>query len=281
MEKKKPQEIINDKFIELLEKGVAPWKKPWKSDKKTLAHNIISGKRYGGSNFFITNIQEFNSSKWGTYQQIKSLGGQVRKGEKGTPIIFYTKIEKETESEEKKSIPFCKLNYIFNLDQVDGIKIDEQQKITLTEHELIEICEKTIENFPFGFPKAQYIDKEAYYKPSSDIINLPEKGLFSDINFYYNTYFHEAIHATGHERRLNREGVKSSNSFGSTIYSKEELIAELGAGYLCAHCGIDNQTIENSASYIAGWLKVLKENPMYITQCSAQAWKAFEYLTNN
>lgn len=279
MDKLKPYEIINNKFIEMLEKGVAPWRQPWKSRQKGLAENIISGKKYTGCNFFITNIQEFKSSKWGTFQQFKKLGGQVKKGEKGTPIIFYTQIEKEKEDGEKESIPFAKLSYIFNLDQVEGIQIEEKQNVKLNDNESIEACENIIKNFPLGFPKAEHKEDRAFYQPCLDIINLPEIGLFSNAQEYYHTYFHEAIHATGHERRLKREGVTQSNYFGSECYSKEELIAELGASYMSAHCGIDTDIIENSSSYIAGWLKVLKENPRYITQSSAKAWQAFQYLT--
>lgn len=279
--KLKPHEVINERFIELLEKGVAPWRQPWQSRQRGLAINIVSGKKYTGCNFFITNFQEFNSSRWGTYQQFKKLGGQVKKGEKGTPIIFYTCLEKEgKEGEGKEKIPFAKLSYVFNLDQVEGIKMDEVQTVKLNNHETIQACENAIKNFPLGFPKPIHKEDRAFYKPSLDIINLPEIGLFSSSQEYYHTYFHEAIHATGHERRLKREGVTNSNYFGNECYSKEELIAELGASYMSAHCGIDADIIENSSSYIAGWLKVLRENPRYITQSSAKAWKAYQYLTN-
>lgn len=277
-----PQEVMNEKFIEILEKGSIPWRQPWQSRKKGLAENIVSNKKYTGCNFFITNLQEFNSAKWGTYKQFKKLGGNVKKGEKGTPIIFYTRIEKENKDNEKEndksSIPYCKLSYIFNLDQVDGIQIDEKQKIKLKNHDPIEFCENVIKEFPLGFPKAQYKEDRAFYRPSTDTINMPEQGLFSKIQDYYHTYFHESVHATGHENRLKREGVINSNYFGNELYSKEELIAELGASYLSAHCEIDNDIIENSSSYIAGWLKLLKENPRYITQCSAKAWQAYQYL---
>jgi antirestriction protein ArdC len=274
------QEKINQKFIELLESGVAPWRMPWKSRSIGLATNIVSGKMYTGCNFFMTNFHEFNSSKWGTFNQFQKLGGQVRKGEKGTPIIFYSSFEKEISEDNKKSIPFCKLSYVFNIDQVDGITINESNQVEIKEHDPIASCEKVIENFPLGFPKAEHKQDKAFYRPSSDTINMPELGLFSSAEEYYHTYFHESIHATGHERRLGREGVKPDNYFGDSVYSKEELIAELGASYMSAHCGIDNHVIDNSASYIAGWLKVLKENPRYITSCSSQAWKAYQYLIN-
>lgn len=280
-QKLKPQEIINNRFIELLEKGVAPWRQPWKSRQRGLAQNIISGKKYTGCNFFITNFQEYNSSKWGTFQQFKKLGGNVKKGEKGTPIIFYKGLEKENDKGEKQVIPFARLSYIFNLEQVEGLEVEESRQVPLKNHDLIEHCENVIKNFPLGFPKPQHNEDKAYYNPSRDVINLPELGLFSSPEEYYHTYFHESIHATGHERRLKREEVYKTAAFGSGAYSKEELVAELGASYMSAHCGIDNHIIENSASYIAGWLKVLKENANFITQASSKAWKAFEYLTNN
>lgn len=279
--KVKAYELINNKFIELLEKGVSPWRQPWKSRQRGLAKSIITGKRYTGCNFFITNIQPYSSSFWGTYKQIESLGGKVKKGEKGTPIVFYTMLEKEAkDSKEKESIPFMKYSYIFNLDQVEGIEKDESNQVEIKEHDAIEICENTIKSFPLGFPKAENDEDRAFYIPSKDIINVPLLGLFSSPEEYYHTYFHECIHATGHERRLKREGVTKCSYFGNEVYSKEELIAELGASYMSAHCGIDNDTIDNSASYIAGWLKVLKENPRYITQASAKAWQAYKYLTN-
>lgn len=286
--KLKPFEVINRRFIELLESGVVPWRQPWRSKKQGLAKNIISGKLYTGCNFFITNFQTFNSARWGTFAQFSKLGGSVRKGEKGTPILFYTSVGKKDSDSANESgddakgadgfYRFARLYYVFNADQVEGISFDDEKPLELVDHDPICACDEFISGFPLGFPKAVHEEDRAFYNPSQDKINMPGMGLFLSAEGYYHTYFHESIHATGHERRLNRKSITEHNFFGSESYSKEELIAELGASYASAHCGIDSPVLDNSASYLASWLKVLKENPRYITSCSAAAWKAFEYL---
>lgn len=274
----KPNEIITQRFIELLEKGVTPWKKTWNSNQRDFAKNIISNKEYQGINFFMTNFSDYESEKWGTFKQIKSIGGKVKKGEKGTPIVFYSIMEKEQEEkEEKKTIPFLRMSYVFNIEQCEGLE-NEKTEVETFEHDPIDRCENIINSFPVTFPEVRHEKQSAFYSPSLDYINLPEKSLFPKVEEYYSTYFHEAIHATGHKMRLDREGVSGISYFGDSTYSKEELIAELGSAFLCAKAGIDDETQNQSASYLYGWIKVLKENPKILLQSSSQAQKAVDYL---
>lgn len=275
----KPYEVITNRFIELLESGVAPWKRPWFSNARGLAKNVISKKEYTGVNFISVNWQDYKSEFWGTYKQLQGLGGQVKKGEKGTPIIFFTTFEKEIEGKtEAELIPYAKLSYVFNLEQTEGIEIEGDKERPNFEHNPIEACEKLISGFPLGFCEVRHEKERAFYNPSLDYINLPEKSLFEKIELYYNTFFHEAVHATGHKSRLDRKGVAEMSYFGDAVYSKEELIAELGASFLCAHCKIDNVTVNDSASYLAGWLKMLRQDAKFLIQASGQAQKAANYL---
>lgn len=275
----KAYEVITDRFIEILESGVSPWRQPWASRKVGFAKNMVSGKDYRGINFFTTNYSSYDSSLWGTYKQISSLGGQVKKGEKGTPIVFYTLLEKEgKEGEDNKSIPFLKYSYVFNAMQCEGLRVEEEVHVERYEHSAIEECEGLILGIPLGFSTILHGGDRAFYRPITDTITLPHKSLFPRVEDYYATYFHEAVHATGHVSRLHREGVEGCSYFGSSVYSKEELIAELGSAFLCAAGGIDDRTMDNSASYLNGWIRLLKENPRILLQSASCAQRAVDYL---
>lgn len=275
----KAYEIITNRFIEMLEKGVSPWKQTWHSRKQGIAQNMVSKKQYRGINFFTTNFSEYESHLWGTYKQIQSLGGQVKKGEKGTPIVFFSTFEKEKEGQDKPDvIPFMRLSYVFNALQCDGLKLPEIEPLPEYEHDPIKACENVIKSFPLGFPEVRHEETRAYYNRALDYINMPKMSLFPEVEHYYSTYFHEAIHATGHKARLNREGVAGTSYFGDATYSKEELIAELGSAFMCSHTGINDTTENNSASYLYGWIKVLKEQPKILLQSASAAQKASDYL---
>jgi len=118
----------------------------------------------------------------------------------------------------------------------------------------------------------------AYYKPSTDTVNVPPKSDFEDIHEYYSAFFHEIVHSTGHEKRLNRDGINIATRFGSRMYGREELVAEIGASFLCAHTGIINRTIDNSASYIQSWLRALKDDKKLVVSASQRAQRAVDYI---
>lgn len=225
-------------------------------------------------------MQGYNSPYWLTFNQIKSRGGSVKKGETATPVIFWKFLEKEDkqDKEKKEKIPLIKYYNVFNSDQCEGLKINEQQMEERQEIKPIESCEKIINGMPLGMPEILHKEEGAFYSPTRDIINMPKKDCWLNAEEYYSTLFHELTHATGHKKRLDREGVQDVSYFGSTIYSKEELIAEMGSSYLCAIAGIDNSTLENSVAYISNWLSKLRSDSKILIQSAAQAQKAVDYI---
>jgi len=266
---------ITNKILSELEKGVAPWVKPWNANEG-LPFNPITKNIYNGVNFFylslIQSTGEFgSSSEWVTYKQAQGAGAQVRKGSKGVNIIFYKPLEiKDKESGEAKKIPMLKSYIVFNRDMVDGLPA--QVKKEITEFEVMESCEKFIKD-----TRAKIIHggARACYIHSLDQINLPEKTSFNTSADYYATAYHELIHYTGSEKRLAR---LKNDSFGSEGYAFEELVAELGASMLCAYNGINAQL--QHASYIDSWIKALRGDKKFIISASAKAQKAVNYLIN-
>jgi antirestriction protein ArdC len=122
--------------------------------------------------------------------------------------------------------------------------------------------------------------KKAYYSPIKDMVNIPTYDSFKETELYYNTLFHELIHSTGHQTRLNRDSISKAHAFGDAVYSKEELTAELGSAFLCANAGISTQTLNDSAAYLNGWLNILKKKPQYLFSCSSNAKKASDFILN-
>lgn len=275
MSNDKVYEIIYDKIVTLIEeKGLLPWQKPWTGTEPA---NFTNKKNYRGINPWILSLQGFSCPYWLTFKQAEKLGGKVRKGERGTPVVFWKWIDKEDqETGETKRFPILRYYTVFNVEQCDNIKWEPEK--TTKKNGKIKKCEKVIREFK-GKPKIQHGKSGAFYQPKTDQIGMPNKGNFINSEEYYSTLFHEAIHSTGHKSRLNRhEQENCSHNFGSHSYSKEELCAEFGAAFLCALTGIENKTIDNSAAYLKSWLKKLKENKKWLVQAAAQAQKACDHI---
>lgn len=281
-------EIITDRIIEILEKDqVVPWKKPWRSTEGP--RNLISKKPYRGINSFILNCSPYESDFYLTYNQAKQKGGQVRKGEKATLVVFWKWLDrKDTDRSEGASsaspgsptgkIPLLRYYNVFNLDQVDGIEHPKEPKID-NPFTPIKQAEQIIENMQCK-PDIKYGGNRACYSPQLDYIQLPPKETFHSLEEFYSTAFHELSHATGHTSRLARKSITDTAYFGSHSYSQEELVAEFGASMLCAVASIEQSTIENSAAYIQGWLKVLKNDKKCLVLAAAQAQKAADFILN-
>ncbi len=282
------QEVTN-KMITLLEKGVAPWRCTW--NKYGLARNYATGHIYTGINAFLMNLTPHPIPYFLSFRQAKAKGGNIKKGAKSEMVFFYKPLFKDKNfikadeavnlkgrGEEVKVIPMLRYFNVFNVQDVEGIKI-EIPEVTLKEHERIEQCEAIIKGMP-NPPSLVFEDaNRAYYAPITDKLNMPDIGQFETAEEYYSTFFHEATHATGHPSRLNREGITALNPFGSPGYSKEELTAEMGAAFLCARAGINYDEItENSAAYLQGWLNVLKADKKMIFKAAAEAQKAVDYI---
>ena len=274
-------QIITDRIISILEDGTVPWRKPWNNGREDGPLNLVSKKHYQGINCFLLSCTNFASPYWLTYKQAQELGGNVKKAEKGFPIIFWKIYEKEEPESEtgKKSLPVLRYYTVFNIEQVEGITAPDPSQSTWYKHDPIETAESVVLTMP-NRPTVNIGGIKAYYSPFHDLVSIPELFRYEKAEEYYSTFFHELAHSTGHKSRLNREGVNGQHFFGDFDYSKEELIAEMTASFLCGHVGIENATIQNSAAYIQSWIKVLKGDKKLAIIAAAQAQKAADYILN-
>ena len=269
-----PYEVVTESIIKQLESGVAPWRKPWRTE---MPANLASKKEYRGINVFLLASLGYGSRYWLTYRQAQTLGGSVRKGEHGSKVVFwkideYRKEDKETgETENRKSI-LLRYYTVFNLEQCEGIKSPEPTRVIAP----LEQCETIVNSMPNppGFEQ----DSRAFYRPSTDTVGVPARSAFDSAEEFYSTLFHELTHSTGHPLRVGREGIMEHNPFGSEDYSKEELVAEMGAAMLCGMAGIQSRTLDNSASYLQSWINRLRSDSRLIVSAASQAQKAADYI---
>lgn len=272
-------QMVTDRIVSLLEQGTIPWNKPWAgSSGFEPPMNLKSKHSYRGVNIFLLSAMGYSSRYWLSFKQAKELGGQVRKGEKGTPVIFWKKVEVEDrETGEPKEVPVLRYYMVFNLDQIHGLKAPDAPEPVVSEFTPIEQAEAIIANVP-NPPKIVHAIQRAFYNPKQDKVNVPKPELFIKPEHYYSTVFHELVHSTGHEKRLNRRPSKVMRRFGDKEYSKEELVAEMGAAFLCAKARIEQQVIENQAAYIQNWIQVLKGSPKMAVQAASAAQAAADYI---
>jgi len=275
----KVYELITDRIMEKLEQGCVPWHKPWAGNSE-YPKNMITKKEYRGINVFTLSCAGYASPYWLTYKQAKELGGNIQKGEKGSPVVFWKWLEKKSDDDEtEEKIPMLRYYTVFNVCQTEGI--DEKKipalAIKYNELEKIEICEQVIARMPKR-PEIVHKEQRAYYRPSNDTLNMPLFESFDDAEKFYSVIFHELTHSTGHQSRLNRKGITEITNFCSKEYSKEELVAEMGAAFLCGHCQIENKTIDNSAAYIKSWLSELHDDKKMVVVAAAQAQKAADFI---
>ena len=273
-------EHITDRITSLLHQGTVPWHKPWKA-QTSLPRNYVSGKPYRGINVFLLLALSYESPFWLTLRQANQLGGSIRKGEKSCPVIFWKQPEKvipeaEADAPEQRKIPLLRFYHVFNLSQCEGINAVETAS-TLEADTLSLLPAEIVAQMPQR-PVIKHGLTRSFYSPGEDWIGMPEQARFESVEHYYATLFHELIHATGHEQRLNRNTITESAGFGSNPYCKEELIAEMGAAFLCGHADIVERTIDNSAAYLDGWLKQLQSDKTLIVHAAAQAQKAADFI---
>lgn len=287
--------VVADRIIDIIETtGSLPWRRPWRQGRKAvIGKNHVSQHTYSGINAFltalITDMHGFDSNEWVTFKQAKDSGGHVKKGAKGTPCFFFMTDEKEEEKADTKTGKtkkrfIARYYTIFNLSQCEGIDykaLSRTDEAAYT-HNPIEEAEKLLASFKGDIPPIKHDQaNRAFYDSVADYINVPEPKEFRQREAYYSTKFHELVHSTGHVKRLNRKSLTAVAAFGSHEYSKEELVAEFGACFLSSDCGILQATEQNSAAYLQGWLKALKENPRWLVDAANQAQKAVNYLKYN
>jgi antirestriction protein ArdC len=271
-------QIVTEQIIRQLESGVVPWRKPWTCEAPV---NLITQKPYRGINPFLLAPQGYGSKYWLTFNQAAKLGGHIRKGEKSSIVTFWNvgqeKVIRDSNGIERTSRPFLLRFYrVFNLEQTEGIA--EKLGLGKASPRVLSIdgCESIVTNMP-NAPKIEQSDR-AWYRPSTDTVGMPSRNLFNSAEEYYSTLFHELTHSTGHASRVGRDGIEQLNTFGSESYSREELIAELGAAMLCGVTGIVPRTIENSAAYLKTWIERLRGDSKLIVSAASAAQKAADYI---
>jgi antirestriction protein ArdC len=266
---------ITDSIITELEKGAAPWVKPWNAPQGA-DKNVISQKPYRGINrlllAMVGGIKGYSNPAWATYKQWEQLGGNVRKGEKAAKIIFWSQAKSTNPEGEEKAYAFAKAYFVFNVAQVDGIDIVASED-KQNDNAKIDNCESTIKATQ---AKIIHGGDTACFIPSSDVIRMPELGTFQSSEHYYATAFHELTHWTSDKKRCDRD--ISKGRFGNPDYAFEELVAELGAAFLCSTHGIAGDL--RHAGYIESWLKALKNDNKAIFKASGLAQSAADYVMN-
>ncbi len=276
---------VTAKIISQLEEGRFPWVQPWDGSAAGgpgLPRNALTGRRYSGVNVLLlwgAAIEgAYPSQHWLTFKQALEAGGNVRKGERGTTVVYADRFIPEAEKaraaqsgEDARAVPFLKRFTVFNVSQCEGLRPGiVTDPAPLPEREIIPHAEALIEatgaDFRIGGAKA-------YYAPGADFVQVPPQPAFRDQINYYRTAFHELSHWTGHAKRLNRD---QSGRFGSQPYAREELCAEISAAFICAALGIV-PTVRH-ADYVGSWLEVLREDNRAIFRAASQASKAADYI---
>jgi antirestriction protein ArdC len=280
-------ETITAQIITAIEAGTGACTFPWHRSASPLTRpiNAVTKKPYRGVNVLAlwasAEGQDFGHGLWATYRQWQSLGAQVRKGEKASPIVFYKvldRLDDDKAGDQKSSAPiFAQASHVFNVSQVDGFAVPEVP--TAEDFDPI----PNADTFVAATGAAIRIQGDsAHYTPSIDTITMPERGLFfatqsgSAGQNWYATLLHELIHWSGAEHRLERTFGKR---FGDDAYAMEELVAELGAAFLCADLGLSSNPRPDHATYLASWLKVLKADSRAIFTAASAAAKAAEWVS--
>lgn len=280
-------ERVTAQMLRMLDEGVAPWRKPW----ATLGQrptSLSTGKPYRGINhlmlWFVAEEKGYASPFWGTYKQLTERGGQVQRGEKATTVVLWSHVD-DFQNLDANGDPtqrwFVKGFSVFNSEQADWQEGEAPVVPELEERSEVDVlaeAEALVERYLSTGPSIAFGGDRAYYRPATDSVRMPERNQFSGTGEYYSTLFHELGHSTGHESRLNRGGVVDVHAFGDAVYSREELVAEFTAAFLCGHVEVLPTTLANSASYIAGWRKALADDPQAVIWAAGRAQKAADLI---
>ena len=266
---------VTDRIIAQLDQGIIPWRKPWIASNNSQSISHITGKPYSLLNQMILG----RPGEYLTFKQCEAEGGKIRKGEKSSMVVFWKFIEQEDEeTHEKKQVPFLRYYNVFHIDQCEGIKAKHAKPLQQPAQPDV-IADEIIAHYlqASGVTLHHQEGDRAFYRPSTDSVMLPLLTQFTNTAEYYSTAFHELAHSTGHESRLNR--LSKTAFFGSEAYSKEELIAEIGAAALVNHAGLETaNSFRSSAAYVQNWLKVLHDDKRFIVSAAGKAEKAVSLI---
>lgn len=279
-------QMVTDKVIEQLSKGIVPWQKSW-IGCTDMALNYITRKPYS----LLNQIMLGQSGEYLTFNQVKSLKGHVKKGAKAKIVVFFQMVEdkkntKINENGDKETALFPILRYynVFHISDCEGIesKVKTKGNDKIAKADRLSIAEDTIKRYLDQETHLLFQnDKEsnkAYYSPVLDEVVVPQISQFSNIEEYYSTVFHEFIHSTGIKSRLNRENAVG-NHFGDQNYSREELVAELGSVMICNQLGIDTEkSFVNSVAYLQSWIDALENDNKMIVWAASRAEKAADFI---
>lgn len=288
------QEVTN-KIIEALEAGTAPWQRPWTvKESGGLPVNGLTGSRYHGTNPFLLMLssmeQNFTSNRWATYRQAAEKGITLKKGSIGTTVYFAKPMQVEDKepatglvrknpdgTTKMKTIPMLKAHTVFNAEQFDNFPnaLVDIDRATNPEWIPVEAAELIVQGMGV---KVSHGGSKAFYRPSTDEVQMPEKSAFKTPEDYYATVLHELGHSTGHKDRLARD---MSGGFGSESYAYEELVAEMSSLYVTSDIGLSSgANVERHSSYLASWLKALKDDKKLIFKAAKQAEKVHAWIMN-
>ena len=271
---------VTDRIVAQLEQGIIPWEKPW-TGVQSGAVSGSTGKAYS----LLNQMLLVKPGRYYTFAQAQKLGGKVRKGEKSSMVVFWkqypiTEKDPKTGEEVQVFVPVLRYFNVFHESQIDGLP-ESEKSVSVEPQKPIEAAEAIVSGYiERSGIKFQAIagSDEAYYRPVLDEVVVPALEQFTNVSEYYSTVFHELTHSTGHISRLGR--IKKTAFFGNEEYSKEELVAEIGAAALMNYVGIETKkTLKNSAAYIQSWLRALKNDKRLIVSASGAASKAFDMIS--
>lgn len=272
-------EMVTNRIIELLEAGTVPWQKPW--TEAGVPMNLMSKRPYRGINLWLLLSLDYERNLFLTWDQLKKIGGSVNKNEHGHIVVFWKNIKKDPEEavgeSKAKTVPMLRYYKVFNIAQCRDIPTDLVPELSKDEVPTMHECEAIIHGMP-DCPVIIFQGKQAYYDVAKDHVVLPQLKSFKTSESYYSTLFHELVHSTGAEKRLGRKTLTDMVPFGTESYAMEELIAEIGAAYLCRFSDILPAEIKNTVAYLDNWLGVLKKDKRFIVSASGQAQKAVDFI---
>jgi antirestriction protein ArdC len=272
---------ITDRIVAALEAGTRPWECSWTRSAGGITPRRVTGQPYRGINVLLlwhaASVNGYSSGRWMTFKQADALGGKVRKGEKSTEVVFFKKLEVKdrnaTEEDATKSIPMLRSYRVFNVDQIDNLpdRFAPAPVQLIAGKERDQAAEAALR--AGGASIAEDGGDRAYYALNSDSIHLPAFDRFKSVGGYLATLAHELVHWTGAKHRLDRFGANDR-----TAYAFEELVAEIGAAFVCARLDIAGEHFENHAAYVASWLKALKDDKRLIFKAASLAQQAADMV---
>lgn len=291
---KKVCDMVTERILAAMDAGVVPWQKPWVGGFN-LSTSYVTRKPYSLLNQFLLPT----AGEYITYKQAENLGGYVKKGAKASKVVFWNilnydangkLIKNLAEAKQQgvkiaKTIPYLKQWSVFNIADCEGIEphgTDELPKGAVENRDAEKVLNDYLTRENIRIERSN-LSSQAYYNLSCDMIRLPRIDQFAETSEYYSTAFHECVHSTGTKNRLNRfsDDKNAQASFGSETYSREELVAEIGAACLNAALGLESSaSFENSAAYIKHWRDAIAEDNSLIITAAGRAEKAFNFILN-